>query len=77
MFRINRNAQALSDLRPRARRAFKILRPALVAMRARNPCRRLRTKLEGSNVHFIASSPLHLAGHKMDSRQSPLLKPRL
>ena len=47
MFRINRNAQALSDLRPRARRAFKILRPALVAMRARNPCRRLRTKLEG------------------------------
>ena len=36
-------AQALSDLRPRARRAFRILRPALVAMRERKPWRCLRT----------------------------------
>ena len=40
-------AQALSDLRPRARRAFRILRPAFVAIRARKPWRRLRTRFEG------------------------------
>jgi hypothetical protein len=39
--------QALSRLRPRARRAFKTLRPPIVAMRARKPCRRLRTSLLG------------------------------
>jgi hypothetical protein len=40
-------AQALSRLRPRARRAAKTLRPPLFAMRARKPCRRLRTSLLG------------------------------
>ena len=39
--------QAQSTLRPRARRAFSTLRPPLVAMRARKPCRRLRTRLLG------------------------------
>ena len=34
--------QADSDLRPLARRRFKISRPALVAMRARKPCVLLR-----------------------------------
>ena len=36
-----RGTQALSDFRPRARRALRILRPAFVAMRARNPWRRV------------------------------------
>lgn len=38
---------ALSDFRPRARRAFRILRPAFVAIRARKPWRRFRTKFDG------------------------------
>ena len=45
---------ALSFLRPRARRAFSTLRPPTVAIRARNPCRRLRTRLLGWKVRFIA-----------------------
>src|SRR4029453_10746737 len=44
----------VSFLRPRARRAFSTLRPPTVAMRARNPCRRLRTRLLGWKVRFIA-----------------------
>jgi hypothetical protein len=39
--------QALRLLRPRARRAAMTLRPPLVAMRERNPWRRLRTSLLG------------------------------
>ena len=39
--------QADRRLRPRARRAFRTLRPPTVSMRARNPCRRLRTSLLG------------------------------
>ena len=39
--------QALSLLRPRARRAAKTLRPPLLAIRARKPWRRLRTSLLG------------------------------
>jgi len=39
--------QALSRLRPRARRAATTFRPPLVAMRARKPWRRLRTRLLG------------------------------
>jgi hypothetical protein len=39
--------QALRLLRPRARRARRMLRPPTVAMRARKPCRRLRTRLLG------------------------------
>jgi hypothetical protein len=38
---------ALSRLRPCARRAATTLRPPFVAMRARKPCRRLRTSLLG------------------------------
>ena len=38
---------AESTLRPLARRAFKILRPAAVAMRARKPCLRARFKVLG------------------------------
>lgn len=38
---------AESTLRPRARRALRILRPAAVAIRARNPWRRARFKLLG------------------------------
>ena len=43
----------VSLARPRARRPAKILRPALVAMRARNPCLRLRLIFDGWNVCFI------------------------
>ena len=39
--------QAESFLRPRARRAFSTLRPPTVSIRARKPCRRLRTSLLG------------------------------
>jgi hypothetical protein len=39
--------QADRRLRPRARRAAITLRPPTVAMRARKPCRRLRTILLG------------------------------
>ena len=51
-------AYALSFARPLARRLFKIRRPALVAIRARNPWRFLRTRLDGWNVRFIACSPV-------------------
>src|SRR5690606_13429416 len=39
--------QAESRLRPRLRRAATTPRPPLVAMRARKPCRRLRTSFDG------------------------------
>gem|GEM_PF-4748688 len=52
------NAYALSFARPLARRLFRILRPALVAIRARNPWRFLRTRFDGWNVRFIAFSPV-------------------
>lgn len=39
--------QALRRARPLARRALRTLRPPLVAMRARNPCTRLRLSLLG------------------------------
>jgi hypothetical protein len=42
-----RPGQALSLLRPRARRAASTRRPPVVAIRARKPCRRLRTSLLG------------------------------
>ncbi len=41
------SAYAERRLRPLARRAARILRPPTVALRARNPWRRLRTKLLG------------------------------
>ena len=44
-----------SFLRPAARRRLRILRPFLVAMRARKPWRRVRTSLLGWNVRFITS----------------------
>ena len=43
----------VSRARPRARRPARILRPALVAMRARKPCLRLRLIFDGWNVCFI------------------------
>lgn len=46
-------AQAESFLRPRARRALSTLRPPTVALRARKPWRRLRTRLLGWNVRFV------------------------
>ena len=39
--------QAERRLRPRARRRAMTLRPPVVAMRERKPCRRLRTSFEG------------------------------
>ena len=42
-----RATQADSRLRPLARRLASTLRPPTVAMRARNPCRRLRTSFDG------------------------------
>jgi hypothetical protein len=46
--------QADSVLRPRLRRAARTLRPPTVADRARKPWRRLRTRLLGWKVRFIA-----------------------
>jgi hypothetical protein len=45
--------QAESFLRPRARRARRILRPPTVAERVRKPWRRARTRLLGWKVRFI------------------------
>jgi hypothetical protein len=50
-----------SRLRPRTRRVAIILRPPTVAIRARNPCRRLRTILLGWKVRFTA--PLQFQSH--------------
>lgn len=50
-------AYAERRLRPLARRAARILRPLFVAMRARKPWLRLRLRLLGWNVRFMASSP--------------------
>lgn len=47
------SAQAESFLRPCPRLRDRTLRPPLVAMRARKPCRRLRTILLGWYVRFI------------------------
>src|SRR5690606_5753841 len=46
-------AQAQRVLRPRLRRARRILRPPGVALRAKKPCRRARTRLLGWKVRFI------------------------
>src|SRR3954465_6456301 len=54
--RVGPAAQADSVLRPRARRAASTLRPPTVAVRARKPWRRLRTRLLGWKVRFIAHS---------------------
>jgi len=43
----NEMGQAVRRLRPLARRALMTLRPPSVAMRARNPCVRLRLRLLG------------------------------
>ena len=53
-----KSAYALSFDRPLARRLFRIRRPAFVAIRARNPWRFLRTRLDGWNVRFIACPPV-------------------
>lgn len=52
----SRPVQALSRERPLARRRRMIVRPARVRMRWRNPCLRLRRRLLGWNVRFIAVS---------------------
>ena len=46
--------QTVRRLRPLARLAFSTCRPAFVAIRARKPCVRLRFRLLGWNVLFIA-----------------------
>ena len=43
-----------SRLRPLARRRLRIIRPAWVDIRARNPCRRLRRRTLGWKVRFIS-----------------------
>ena len=48
------NQTTVRRLRPLRRRARMTLRPPLVAMRARNPCWRLRVRLEGWKVRFMA-----------------------
>jgi len=48
-----RNAYALRRLRPLARRDARIFWPFLVAMRARNPWRRLRFRLLGWKVRLV------------------------
>ena len=52
-----RVVQAESLLRPRERRAARILRPPGVALRVRKPWRRLRTRLLGWKVRFMSLNP--------------------
>lgn len=54
-------AQALRRARPLARRALRTFRPPLVAMRARNPCTRLRFSSLGWKVLFM----LDLSGNSV------------
>jgi hypothetical protein len=50
-----RGGQTANRARPFARRRFSTIRPALVAIRARKPCVRLRCRLLGWYVRFIVS----------------------
>src|SRR5699024_3379777 len=47
------SSQAESSARPLARRAFRMLRPARVRMRARKPCFLARRRLFGWNVRLL------------------------
>ena len=47
LLRCNSGVYAESRLRPRARRRFRIARPARVDIRARNPCRRFLRRTFG------------------------------
>src|SRR5690625_1491460 len=60
-FSVGQTSQADRRFRPWARRRLITLRPFLVAIRARKPWRALRTRTEGWNVLFMASSPGHTA----------------
>src|SRR5205823_14945872 len=51
-------ALTTSRLRPFARRRLRTLRPALVALRLRNPCSRLRRTLLGWYVRFTTTGLL-------------------
>src|SRR5205807_5300791 len=58
-------ALTTSRLRPFARRRFRTLRPALVALRLRKPCSRLRRTLLGWYVRFTtATSSSRNAGER-------------
>lgn len=48
-------SQADRRARPFCRRRFRIFRPLWVAIRARNPSLRFRTRFEGWNVRLIVS----------------------
>jgi len=60
-----RNFHAESRVRPRARRLAITLRPPALAIRARNPCRRLRTSLLGWYVRFTRAVPTLLKSNHM------------
>lgn len=49
--------QAQRFLRPRLRRARSTLRPPTVALRAKKPWRRARTRLLGWKVRFMMTNP--------------------
>src|SRR5207244_12730426 len=64
-------ALTTSRLRPFARRRLRTLRPALVALRLRNPCARLRRTLLGWYVRFTtAASWSRNTGGAEKARQS-------
>jgi hypothetical protein len=68
--RLGRLGQAESFLRPRARRARSTLRPPTVAVRARKPWRRARTRLLGWKVRFMVSS------ENLTKTATPIATPR-
>jgi len=65
--------QADSRARPLARRAFRIRRPPLVAIRARKPCVRARLILLGWNVRFMSQTPQRIRNrnHGRVARERP------
>lgn len=62
--------QAESFLRPRARRARSTLRPPTVAMRARKPWRRARTRRLGWKVRFMSVLEIQQLGPEGREQES-------
>ena len=65
--------QAVRRARPFWRRRLMMLRPAAVAMRAKNPSRRLRRRLEGWKVLFIFLFVLFFLFYSIFSRLAGIL----
>lgn len=62
--------QGVKRARPLARRRLITARPALVAIRALNPCVRLRFKFEGWKVRFMADDRAKRVEYQRNSPQN-------